>query len=416
MKSLDLKSISNCELCKNAPCIKGCPLNNDIPRLIRYASNNNYRKAFLLLKDTNPFASICGRCCPHYKQCIGACIKDNVNIGDIEAFIGDNALKERYKVKAPKSTKYNVAIVGGGPSGLSCAYFLRKNGIGVTIYEKYDYLGGLLMHGIPDFRLSKDIVTNVTNNIINMGINVVYNKELGKDISLTTLKRKHDAVYIAIGANKSNKLHIKGEKLNGVYGGNELLEKKDYPNFKDKKVVICGGGNVSIDVARTVKRLEASNVLIIYRRTEQEMSADINEIKEAKKEGIEFLFNTNIKSINGRKNVTGVTTIKTESRINRNGKKVIENIPDAEEDIKCSFVIRAIGSHVDSVLRKLKLNKDSKGKIDIDKWGITSDKKVFAGGDVAGTKSTIAWATRAGRNAANMIEKYLEGNVYKKAK
>lgn len=410
MDKVRIKSIFNCELCKNKPCLIGCPLDNDIPSAISKLFKEDYEASYRIFNKTSFLVPVCGRVCPHSKQCEGSCIKRGtknlVKIGEIEKSVGDEAIKNGWITLAPKNPKYNVAVIGSGPASLACAAFLRVNGIGVTIYEKHDYLGGLLSHGIPDFRLPKKVVDATVNNIINMGIEVKYNTELGKDITLNTLKRRHDAVFIGIGANVSNKMHIEGEKLNGVYGANEYLEKKLDINFKEKVVVVSGGGDVAMDTARTIKRLGANKVIIAYRRGEDKMPSDDDEIAAAKKEGIKFMFNTNIIKITGRKKVTGVEVVKTKNE-NKKGKSSIKNIEGTNKKIECNYVMMAIGSHPDSVVRKLRLSIDGKSKIIIDKDGKTNDKKVFAGGDVAGIKSTVAWAHRSGRNAAYAIIEYL---------
>ncbi len=398
-----IKTILNCELCKKKPCLRGCPLNNNILKVIKLSKEEKFEDAYKVLSETSTLSSICGRICPHSKQCEGACVKKNskkkVKIGSIEAYIGDLAINNDWKLRVPKETKYNVAVVGSGPAGLTCAAFLRKNGIGVTLYEKHDYLGGLLTHGIPNFRLPKDIVSKVTERIINMGIEVHYNEELGRNLKLSELLDNYDAIFIGIGANKSNRMHIKGEKLDGVYGANELLEEKMDVDFNDKVVVINGGGDVAMDVARTIKRKGAKEVKVLYRRSEDNITADIKEVKKAKSEGIDIVCETNIIEIVGNKKVKEIKTTKVD--------KELKNIKETEEKIPCDIVILAIGSHPDRVVKKFELALNDKGKILIDKDGITSNKKIFSGGDVAGTKSTVAWAARAGRNAAYSIIDYL---------
>ncbi len=395
MELSKIKTIHNCEFCKKKPCLVGCPLDNDIPKAIQYINDEKYDKAYHTFLNTTVLMSICGRICPHSKQCEGSCIKydtkDKVRIGNIEEFIGDMSLENNWLDNIPKETKYKVAVVGSGPAGLTCAYFLRKMGIGVTIYEKYDYLGGLLVHGIPEFRLPKEIVTNVTNFIKNSGIEVKYNMELGKKLKLDSLIRMYDAIFLGIGANVSNKMHIPGERLNGVLGGNELLEKKLDVNFKNKIAVIIGGGDVAIDVARSIKKKEALNVYIVYRKSEKEMKADIEERKLAKKEGIEFIYNSEVLKINGKKKVNSITYLNN----------------DKELTLECDYVIRAIGSHADKVVKKINIELNNKGKIKIDRDGHTNRKKIFAGGDVAGVKSTVAWAARSGRNSAYAIYDFL---------
>lgn len=396
------KLASNCSSCITKPCQIGCPLNNDITAFIKEIKRHKYKKAFDILSSTSILMPICGRICPHIKQCEGACIKGNstkkVLIGKLETFIGDMWLKQNWPIHSPKKTTKKVAVIGSGPAGLTCAAFLRKNGIGVTIYEKHNYLGGLLSHGIPKFRLPKKIVKNVINNIINLGIDVKYNTELGKDISIEELKNEYDAIFLAIGANVSNNLNIPGEKLLNVYGANELLENKKSINYHNKIVTIIGGGNTAIDISRTIKRLGPKSIQVIYRGEEIAMKADPQEVSEAKKEGIDFLFNTNITKIIGKDKVNAIEVVKT---------TVKEKI---NYQITCDYVIKAIGSHPDSVIEILPIDKVD-FSISIDNDGKTSDEKVFAGGDITETKRTVAWASRSGRNAAYGIIKYLGNQI-----
>lgn len=271
MENINEKA-SYCLNCKVKPCsLKGCPLGNNIPNFIAQVKEENYSKAYEILSETTVLPGICGTVCPHKKQCQGSCIRgikgEPVSIGDLEAFVfkeamnnGDSLLKywkneieEKRKVNGNKK----VAVIGGGPAGLTCSAFLAKEGIDVTIYEKYDYLGGLLIHGIPEFRLSKEDVRKTISNILELGVKVKYNTELGKDISLEELTKQYDAVFLSIGANVSSKMGIKGEELEGVFGGNELLEYNLHPNYDGKIVSVIGGGNVAMDCSRTIKRLRS---------------------------------------------------------------------------------------------------------------------------------------------------------------
>lgn len=344
-------------------------------------------------------------------QCMGKCvrgIKSNpVNIGDLEAFVGDKALQNGYRmddVEVAKNGK-KVAIIGSGPAGLTCAAFLARNGFEVTIYEKRDKLGGLLRYGIPEFRLSKDILDNAINKILNLGIEVQLNTELGTDVKLEDLSEKYDFVFISIGANIPWKMGIEGEDLQGVYGGNTLLEYNSHPDYHGKKVAVIGGGNVAMDCARTINKMGAEKVTVIYRRAEEQMPAEKKEIKDAKDEGVEFLFQTNIVKILGDSNVEKVECIKTEL-VQKEGDSRLSpvDIEGSNYELDMDYVVMAIGSMPEEkIVNLLGLECDKKGYIKINDNYETSMKNVLAGGDVTGTKSTVAWAARTGRNVAEII-------------
>ena len=290
---------NECFGCPTKPCQKGCPLENDTTGFIALVKEQKYKEAFELLSKTTVLMPICGRVCPHTKQCQGKCIRaikfDAVEIGQMEALVGDLALENDWKFPVASEEKdYKVAIVGGGPAGLTCAQFLRRAGIQVTIFEKYDYLGGILRHGIPDFRLDKDKLNKWIDKIIESGINVEYGKELGKNLSIEELESKFDSIFLSFGANVSTKMGIPGEELDGVLGGNEYLEKTPKIDLAGKTVVVSGGGNVAMDVSRTMRRNGAEKVFVVYRRSEKEMPAEQKEIDEAKEDGVEFLFQNNI--------------------------------------------------------------------------------------------------------------------------
>ena len=404
--------LSNCASCVIKPCQIGCPLNNDITGFIKKMKNENYKGAFDILSNTTVLMSLCGRICPHFQQCQGKCVKgisyNAVEIGKLESIIGDIALENNWTISVPKKTKHHVAVIGGGPAGLTCAAFLRRNGIKVTIYEKHNYLGGIMVHGIPEFRLPKDLVKKVTDSIINLGIDVKYNQELGKDYTLEEIKEKYDAVFIGIGANLSNKMNIQGENTKGVYGANEILENNNHPEYKDKVVIVSGGGNVAMDISRTAKRMGAKKVVVIYRRSEAEMPADKKEIEEAKEEGVEFLFLTTITKIIGKDKVEKLELLKNELVKKENDSRPVPvPIEGSNYEIDADYVMMAIGSHPDEYISTLNLRQE-KGRIKIDENGKTSDEKVFSGGDIAGTKGTVAWASRAGRNAAYAVIEYLK--------
>ena len=408
-----LERTKNCESCVTKPCQMGCPLNNDITGFIKCIKEDKCYEAYQILSKTTVFPSLCGRICPHMSQCQGSCVKgvsyEPVEIGKLEAYIGDMALENGWRVEVPTMLRKKVAVIGGGPAGLTCAAFLRKNGVGVTIYEKYDYLGGIMVHGIPEFRLPKTLVKRVTDEIVGLGIDVNYNQELGKDFTLEELEKKYDAIFIGIGANISSKMDIPGEDLNGVYGGNELLEHNVELDYTDKTVIVSGGGNVAMDVCRTAKQKGAKKVYVVYRRSEKEMPAERKEVEEAKEEGIEFIFQNNILKILGEDKVTGIELIKTEL-VQKEGESRPSpvNIEGSNYTIDCDYVMMAVGSHPEEdIVNNLNLELDKRGKIVIDKNGATSNEKVFSGGDVAGSRGTVAGASRAGRDAAYQIMEYL---------
>ncbi len=408
------KKASYCLNCKMKPCSnKGCPLNNNIPEFISFVKNRDYKNAYKTLCKTTVLPGVCGLICPHQKQCQSACVRgikgSPVQIGTLESFVFEKSQEEGYclkdfvDIKTLENPK-RVAIIGGGPAGLTAAAFLRVAGLDVTIFEKYDYLGGLLSHGIPDFRLPRKTINTTIQNILDLGIKVKYNQELGKNLALNDLEKDYDAIFLAFGANKSTKMNVKGEELNGVFGGNELLEFNTHPDYSGKTVIVCGGGNVAMDCARTVKKLGAKNVTVVYRRAREQMPAEDKEIECAINEGIEFLFQNNIFEIKGEKKVNSVELIKTEL-VKKDGdsRPSPVNIPNSNYEIKADYIIMALGSTTDDFVKSLNLELDKWGTIKVDENHRTSNPKIYAGGELAGAKGTVAWAARSGRDAAYSI-------------
>lgn len=270
--------------------------------------------------------------------------------------------------------------------------------------------GGILRHGIPEFRLDRDTLDKQIEKILNLGIEVKYGVSLGKDYVLEDLEKEYDAIFLAFGANISSKMGIQGEDLRGVYGGNELLENNTHPDYTNKKVAVIGGGNVAMDTARTIKRKGAEEVTVIYRRAEKQMPAERKEIEDAKREGVKFLFQTNIVKVLGDKKVEKIECIKTEL-IKKEGetREVPVDIIGSNFEIPMDYVVMAVGSRVEEELVKsLGLELTPKGNIKIDENYMTSKNKVFSGGDLSGTKATVAWASRSGRDASIKIMEFLE--------
>lgn len=428
-----------CLNCKNKPCsTSGCPLGNDIPGFIKA---ENDKTAFEILCKTTVLPAICGRICPKSRYCQANCIRGikqaPVEIGKLEQYIGDISIKNNYKIPKHIDEEKKVAVVGSGPAGLTCAAFLAMKGIQVTIYEKNKKLGGILQYGIPSFRLDKKIVDESIKKILDLGIEAKTEKELGKDFTIEQLAKEYNAVFVSIGASKPKKI-LEGEN---ILSGNLLLDKiqknEGVPNFKDKKIIVYGGGNVAIDVSRTLKRLGA-DVCIVYRRNVEQMPAEFNEIREAQNEGIKIIEKTNIIEFKDGKanciktklaeiveeNGNGNEPINTINENIKNNIKIllqqknikrnktrVENIEGSNFEIEANYIILATGSQADQeLLNKQGIETDKKGFIKIDNHNRTSLKNVYAGGDVVGEEATVTYAARSGRETANYITQMLQKN------
>lgn len=409
MSELDIKNeVNRCFNCMNKPCLKGCPLNNDIASITKLMKNNKIKEAYNLLSETTVLPSICGRICPCEKQCKLNCTRkyksEAIDIGGIESYLGDIAIKENWELSSFSNDLSNkkIAVIGGGPAGLTCATFLRRNGADVTIYEKKEHLGGLLRYGIPEFRLEKNILDEAIRHICDTGIHVITKYDLEKQIE--TLKNEYDAIFLSFGSNVPKKMNVDGEELPWVFDGNELLENGISFDCTGKIVYICGGGNVALDTARTIKKYGASKVTILYRREEERMPAEKKEVSSAKREKIDFRFNTNllkIHELDGKRKIECAKTCEVGLGV--------QNIQNSNFELDADFVIMAIGSKPDeNLIRKLNLETDKNGFVKVDENNCTSDEKIFAGGNLVGAKATVAWAARSGRDAAMSIVKKLK--------
>lgn len=289
---------------------------------------------------------------------------------------------------------------------MSAAAYLARVGYQVTIYEQEEKLGGILSYGIPEFRLDRKVIEDTINKILELGIIAKTGQKLGKDFSIEELRKVYDAVFIGIGANKSSRMGIQGEENELVLGANELLQTSNHPNYLEKTVAVIGGGNVAMDSARTIKRLGAKRVYIIYRRAEEQMPAEPKEIQDAKTEGIEFLFQTNILKI---MNETKIECIRTKLvQTEKEERPCPVNIENSNFELDVNYVIMAVGSKSDrELLEKNMLELDEKGHVKINGNYETNIEGVFAGGDLVGEEATVAWASRSGREAAKSIERWL---------
>lgn len=396
-----------CLNCKTKPCSeKGCPIQTNIPEFITEVKNGNYEKAYQILQENNIFSYVCSIVCPQEEQCEGSCIRgiksEPTHIGKLEKFVNDYARKNNvdFKISKKASNGKKVAIIGAGPAGTQCAFELLKEGFEVDIYEKDDIPGGILVYGIPDFRLSKDIVESTINKVKDLGANFILNTEFGKDINLESLKSKYDAVFLGIGAPKSSTYILSENTLNSVYEADVFLRKYSQKNFIKNlgTVVVIGGGNVAMDCARTAVKMGADKVKILYRRDRAHMPAREFELDEALKDGVEFKELTRVISANSNNgNIESVNCVRTEIV---DGKA--QDIKNATEFIEeANTVVFAIGLKPDkNLISNQGIELDDWGYIKINEDGQTNIVNVYAGGDVVESKATVCRALAAGKKAA----------------
>ena len=404
----EIKDIANyCLNCKVKPCsTKGCPIHTKIPEFIEEIKKENYKKAYDILKENNIYSYICSLICPQEEQCEGSCIRavksKATDIGKLEKFVNEWAIKNNYKynIQKKKNNGKKVAIIGSGPSGIACAVELLKEGFYVDIYEKDEVSGGILVYGIPDFRLSKNIVENLINEVKALGANFINNKKLGRDFNLDELLKKYNAVFLGIGAPKSSTYSLSQDKLNSVYDSDEFLRKYSEKNYiKNLGItVVIGGGNVAMDCARTAVKMGADKVKILYRRDREHMPARELELDDAINDGVEFKELVRVVSANSNNgNIESVNCVRTEIV---NGKaQDIKNAIEYKEE--ANTVIFAIGLKPDKdLILNQGIELDDWGYIKIDENGQTNIKNVYAGGDVVENKATVCRALAAGKKAA----------------
>lgn len=427
---------NRCLQCKNQPCVNGCPVNVKIPEFIGKVAKGEFKEAADIIKETNLLPAICGRVCPQEKQCQGQCTvgkvyknaEKSVSIGRLERFVADyernNNLTTNPQVAA--NTGKKVAVVGSGPAGLTVAADCRRAGHDVTVFEAFHKAGGVMVYGIPEFRLPKAIVQKEVENLEKMGVKFEYNTLVGRTTKVQQIltEKGFDAAFIGTGAGLPKFFGIPGENYIGVFSANEYLtranlmkaydkENADTPYYEAKTVVVCGGGNVAMDAARMALRLGAEKVYIVYRRTRVEMPARREEVDHAEEEGVEFRFLENPIEILGDEAtgiVTGVKALSYElGEPDASGRRRPVEIKGSEHVIPCDAVIVALGNNSNPLIAKTtpEINTDSKGHIIVDESQATSMTKVWAGGDIVLGAATVILAMGEGRKAAASINEYL---------
>ena len=426
-----IEEANRCLECKNRPCVSGCPVGVPIPEFIAKIKVGDFQGAYDIIKSTNALPAVCGRVCPQESQCESKCVRgikhEPVAIGRLERFIADWAMKNSTaKADVPASNGHKVAIVGAGPSGLTCAGDLARRGYEVTIFEAFHTPGGVLIYGIPEFRLPKAIVAKEIESLKEMGVKIVTNYVVGRTATVDDLfDDGFEAIFVGSGAGLPSFMRVPGENLNGVYSANEYLTRinlmKAYDKNYDtplrpyKNVAVVGGGNVAMDAARCAKRMGAENVYIVYRRGEAELPARLEEIHHAKEEGIIFKFLTAPVEVLGNDDgwVTGMKCIEMElGEPDASGRRRPVAKEGSEFDIDLDCIIVAIGTSPNPLIRRttpgLETNKWGCIVVESEENGKTSKDGVFAGGDAVTGAATVILAMGAGKGAANAIDEYIK--------
>ena len=436
-RELALDEAARCLNCKNKPCVAGCPVNIDIPGFIMKVKEEDFEGAYQVINKTSSLPAVCGRVCPQETQCESKCtmgIKfEPVGIGRLERYVADwHNANATGKAQAPAPNGHKVAIVGAGPSGLTCAGDLAKKGYHVSIFEALHKAGGVLVYGIPEFRLPKAIVAKEVETLKELGVDVNTNVVIGKTLTIDELfEAGYEAVFVGSGAGLPNFMNIPGEHFKGVYSANEFLTRSNLmkaylddprtPIMKGGKVIVVGGGNVAMDAARTALRLGAEEVSIVYRRSMEELPARREEVEHAEEEGIVFRLLQNPVEILGFNNpenprderngfVRGMRVIKMElGEPDEKGRRRPVPIPGSEYELEADTVVIAIGTSPNPLIKDttkgLEVNRH--GGIVVNEDGLTSREGVYAGGDAVTGAATVISAMGAGKVAAAAIDEYL---------
>ncbi|MBQ1862447.1 MAG: NADPH-dependent glutamate synthase [Clostridia bacterium] len=425
-----LNEASRCLNCKNRPCTQGCPVSIAIPDFIKETAEGNFEKAYEIISRSSSLPAVCGRVCPQESQCEKYCVRgikgEPVGIGRLERFVADrHNAADSAKTVMPEKNGHKVAVIGSGPSGLACAGDLAKKGYDVTVFEALHTAGGVLVYGIPEFRLPKAIVAKEVEGLKNLGVKIETNVVIGKTLTVDELiENGFEAVFIGSGAGLPNFMNIPGEGFNGVYSANEFLTRinlmkaykddSETPVMKAEKVAVVGGGNVAMDAARCAKRLGAKEVYIIYRRSEEELPARKEEVEHAKEEGIIFKLLTNPVAIISEdgKSVSGIRCVEMElGQPDASGRRRPIEKHGSEFEISLDCVIMAIGTSPNPLIKTTTegLETTEKGGIVVDENGKTTREGVYAGGDAVTGAATVILAMGAGKKAAASIDRQLSG-------
>ena len=421
---------NRCLNCKHRPCTVGCPVSVNIPEFIAEVAKGNFENAYKIISATNSLPAVCGRVCPQENQCEGKCVRgikgEPVAIGRLERFVADwyNSHSQN-EVAKPSSNGHKVAVVGSGPSGLACAGDLAKKGYEVTVFEALHIPGGVLVYGIPEFRLPKSIVSKEIDALQKLGVTISTNTVVGKTVSVDELMLDHgfEAVFIGSGAGLPRFMNIPGENLKGVYSANEYLTRvnlmKAYlpdsstPIYKAKKVAVVGGGNVAMDAARSALRLGADEVSIVYRRSMDELPARAEEVEHAQEEGVIFRLLTNPLEIKPDENgfVKSMTCVEMElGEPDASGRRKPVVKPNSEFDLECDCVIMSIGTSPNPLIKSTNVGLETQkwgGIIVEEKTCKTTKEGVYAGGDAVTGAATVILAMGAGKAAAKAIDEYI---------
>jgi len=433
---------SRCSQCGVPFCQVHCPLNNNIPDWLKLTAEGRLKEAYELAQSTNNMPEVCGRICPQDRLCEGNCVIEQsghgtVTIGSVEKYITDNAWEKGWinPIEVKNEKKQSIGIIGAGPAGLSAAEQLRKSGYQITIYDKYDRAGGLLIYGIPNFKLEKFIVERRTKLLEKSGIKFIQKFEVGKNSTLDQLREKHDAILIATGVYKAREIEIPGNDLKNIFPAMEFLTASNKKGLGDrvesfdngtlnaegKNVVVIGGGDTAMDCVRTSVRQNAKTVKCLYRRDKDNMPGSTREVANAEEEGVEFIWLSSPRQFLGENKVESITVDKIKlGEPDDSGRRKPEILKNSNFNIKADMVIKALGFDPEN-LPKLLGSKE----LQVTKWGTlktdfdtleTNLSGVFAAGDIVRGASLVVWAIRDGRDAAESIKKFLENKEYKQSK